>query len=441
MNNLLKKVNDFYCKALYSVSLIKQSAETYYMPEDEDEDDYVHQETNILSSGNISDRIAQFDIKNESLFNQFESFVQSFDELSKQVNNPEIKFEDLALLIDRLNAKYVKVINNPYLNGELNYEEDFNPADLTKLIQDIVVDAEDKLKNVLKEEIEISEIIDNQLGEFYNKTNLIDENLLEKNLTAKHLLNKKRNAEYKKRWLEKLLFIKKLGKSNPLYAQYEKFVASRRAAFKNHLDNLRKNNPTAWRAYQDKMNKRVRKHYKENAEKYKAKAKEKATKIRELKNTESLKGYIEHLKQKLATQKSEMVKKIKAMAAQDPFFEPYKLEVLKAKQAVDTDPSTQNKTQLENAIRKEADAIKNYLDNHPAVEKVKEDLKLLYEFRDNVKKISESDVLSGPIDPAIKQYIYEVVSDGESLVQKFGFTYKAPTATVKKITEFIKERL
>jgi hypothetical protein len=436
INKLIKKIDTFCTQALCSFLLIKKAAppQAFHMPDDDEE---------VSEDGSLLGNAEQFDIKNEDLFNQFESFMGAYKELLESLqidpNNldPEA-FENAGQLIDTLNKRYERIMNNPYLNGGEDYEEDFNPGDFTQFIQEVVADAERQLKAIAGQDINIDEMRANQYAQEFNNT-VIDTN--DKNITWTG--NKvQQNLEARKEWFKKLMFIKKVGKSHPEYQRYEGYIQSRRDYFKNFLDNLRQNNPTEFRAYQNKMNERVRKSYHKNIDKQRIKHKDKATKIREVKQSETLEGYITHLKQKLATQKSEAVKSVKSKAAKDPVFTPYKKAVADAKMAADKSPSPATKQALENAIRAEADALKNYLDNHPMVNKVKEDLALLYAFRDKANMISSQGwVTDEGIAPEVQPHLYQLIVEGNELVQQFEKFYKAPCGAIKTITKYIEGKL
>lgn len=436
INKLIKKVDNFCLKALGSFLLIRRAApQGFHMPDDEEE---------ISESGDLTSRAEQFDIKNENLFNQFEVFMQAYNELveSLQIDPEHLdheSFENAGQLIDTLNKRYERIMSNPYLNMGEDYEEDFNPGDFTKFVQSVVADAENKLKAVANEDLNIDEMRAAQYAQEFNDNKNIDRG--DQNITWTG--NKvQQNLEARKEWFRKLMFIKKVGKSHPEYERYERYIQVRREGFKNFLDNLRQNNPTAFRAYQDKMNERVRKSYHKNIDKQKEKGKTKAVKIREIKQSATLEGYITHLKQKLATQKSEAVKAIKAKAAKDPLFAPYKSAVAAAKTAMDASPSPTTQTALENAIRAEAEALKNYLDNHPIVTKVKEDLAQLYSFRDKAKMVSDQGwVTDEGIANEVKPHLYQLLVEGEELVTQFGKFYKSPCGSINQILEFIKGKL
>jgi hypothetical protein len=439
ISKLVKRVDDFCLKALGSFLLIRRAAppQGFHMPDDD---------TEISESGDLASRAEQFDIKNEDLFNQFEVFMAAYNELIEALQiDPEHldqdTFEEAGQLIDTLNKRYERIMSNPYLNMGENYEEDFNPGDFSKFVQEVVADAEKKLQNIAGEDINISEMRANQYAQEFNDNKNIDRG--DQNITWTG--NKvQQNLEARKEWFKKLMFIKKVGKSHPEYERYDRYITLRREGFKRFLDNLKETNPAKWREWQNKENERVRKHFskEENIQKKRVKDVEKAKKIKEIKQSGTLEGYITHLKQKIASKKSDVVKVIKPKAGQDPFFNPYKKAVADAKLALDTNPSPAAQKALEDAIRSEAEALKNYLDNHPAVVKVKEDLARLYAFRDKAKMASDNGWVGDEgIAPEVKPHLFQLVVEGEELDQQYRKQYKVLCDAINQITEFIKGKL
>ena len=447
ISRLIQKIDTFCTQALCSFLLIKRAAEPqgFHMPDDSDE---------VSVSGSILDRAEQFDIKNEELFNQFESFMAAYKELVSSLsldakNLTEETFENAGQLIDTLNKRYERIMNNSYLNVGEDFEEDFNPGDFSQFIQDAVDDAERQLKTVAGEDVDIDEMRAAQYAQEFNDNRNIDRGDPNVTWTGNKV---QQNLEARREWFRKLMFIKKVGKTHPEYERYERYIQTRSARFKELIylpkdpaerqKYLQTEEGQRARSIRDAMNARVRKSYHKNIDKQRQKGEEKAKVIREKKQSATLEGYIIHLKQKLATQKSEAVKAIKAKAAKDPFFDPYKKAVADAKSALDASPSPAAQQALEAAIRAEADALKNYLDNHPVVAKVKEDLALLYAFRDKAKMASESGWVGDEgVADEVKPHLYQLLVEGEELVKQFGKIYRAPCGAIKEIVDFIKSKL
>lgn len=420
---LLNKIEKFCSNALCSFLLIKRAEE---------------------GENGLLDKAEDFDIKNEELFNQFEGLLSAYKELTQDLqldptNLNQETFEQAGQLIDTLNKRYERIMSNPYLNGGEDFDEDFDPGDFTQYIQDLVEDAEQQLKNIAGEDVDIDEMRANQYAQEFNDNKNIDRGDQNIRWTGDKV---QQGMEARKKWYQNLMFVKKVGKSHPDYARYENFVQRRRDNFKRMLDNLRENDPVKWRAFQDKMNEKVRKHYHRTIDKQRIKHKEKAKKIKEVKEGNTLEGHITHLKQRLATAKSEVVKSVKSRAAKDPFFAPYKQAVAQAKKATDSAPTPANKQALDAAILKEAEVLKQYLDNHELVNKAKEDLAILYAFRDKAKQINETGWVSEEgIPEEVKPHLLEFINEGEGLIKQFNGKYRTSLDAVYNIINFIKQRL
>jgi hypothetical protein len=382
-----------------------------------------------------------FDIKNEDLFNQFESFMDAYKEL---VNLLEIdaknlaseSFEDAGQLIDTLNKRYERIMSNNYLNVIEDFDEDFDPADLSEFIQTVVLDAENKLKTIAGDELDLDAMRAAQYAQEFNDNKNIDRG--DPNITWTG--NKvQQNLEARKRYFQNLMFIKKIGKSHPEYARYERYIQNRRENFKRFLSNLRDNDPASWREYQNKMNERVRKHYHKNIEKFKEKSKIKADKIRELKQSGSLKGTVTTFAQQLASTKSDAIKK---QIKKDPVFTPYKQAVAEAKRNLNSNASSENKQALEKAIKTEAAFMQNYISSNSIILAIVSDLKTMYSYRDKMKKIIESGWVSdAEVPEEVKPILNEIINEGKSLIQNFQTQYKTPCESISKIVQYLSNKL
>lgn len=459
---LLKSIDKFYNKAVLSYLT---AAESYTMPDDAEE---------ALSVN--SDLIAEsqkYDIKDEELYNQFETFMETYKELVDSLSvsldtlTPE-SMQDAAQLIDVLNTRYVRILKNPYLNisADEGYDEDFDPGDFTDFIQKVVTDAESKLKTIAGEDADIGEMRSAQYAQEFNQVMVDrgDKNLRFTGDKVQQLL------EARKNWFKNLMFIKKVGKSHPEYDRFEAYMATRHKSYRNIMED-----PERKKAYRKKANERQIKFNKKlqlkkqelmlairtthdpkkleelkealagvekGLEARKNKRINEANRIREIKKSDTLTSLIIHLQQKLATYKNEVAKSIKKHAANDPHFNPFKQAVREAKEKLDREPFSVNQAALEEAIRKEAAAIKNYLENHEAVAKVKNDLVPLYGFRNQTKELDKINFSSNEAIPdVVKTYMHHLISSGEKLISTYGNTYRAPCATIKDIVELLRGKL
>lgn len=468
---LLRQSELFYINALQALA---QTYTSYTMPDnDEEEDD------NNKSFQHFDD----FDIKDEKLFEQFDQFQKTYDKLMYSLSiTPDhlslAKLEDSDdspfQLIDTLNKKYERIMNNSYLNmsEEEGYDEDFDPGVFTAFIQKIVNGAEEKLKQIAGEDINIDEARAAQYANEFNQQ-MIDRGDTTLTFTGnkiQQLMNARKN------YFQKLMLAKKIGKSHPDYYQYEKYVAMRHRAYDTikedpaRLAEYRKKSKERQIKFQNKLiikkkeleesiksiqsandlskiekESRIERLTKELAEvdsffeRKRIKNKEIATKIRETKNSGELIGLVIHLQQKLASKKSDVAKAVKNKAKKDPYFNPFKDAVKDAKEKYEQDKSPNNEQILNSVIRAEVEAIKNYLDRHAAVIRVKDDMAVIYPFRDQAKVIADDK--SAEISPEMQQHIYQTIISGEKLISNFSGTYKEISDAIRNIVQQLKSKL
>lgn len=174
-----------------------------------------------------------YDIKDEDLFQQFESFMSAYKELvdtlsvSSDSLDPE-SFEDAGQLIDTLKKRYERIMNNPYLNLDEGWQEDFDPGTFTQLLSDIAQDAENKLKAAAGEDIDISEMRAAQYANEFNKENF-EQAGVEGDKNLRWTGDKVRQGlEAKKQYFENLMVLKKLDINHP---QYQNYIQSRRRSY------------------------------------------------------------------------------------------------------------------------------------------------------------------------------------------------------------------
>lgn len=464
MNKLAKLfqlAETFYQNAMRSLAQI-QSAETFTMPDDPEEDT-----SGPSGSGNLSADAEQYDIKDEELFNQFESFMSAYNELVESLSiNPEHLTEDAmqesAQLIDVLNTRYERIMSNPYLNmGEEGWEEDFDPGQFTSFIQRVVKDAESKLQTIAGEDISINEMRAAQFAQEFNQQ-MVDRG--DKNIT--YTGNKVQQLlEARRTWFKNLMFIKKVGKSHPQYERFERYIAGRhkayqtimadperkasyrakakdrQATFRNKLILKKKELLEMLARVHDPKKKAEIQAELEMVEKglqaRKEKGKELALKEKALKSAEGYEGALERLRVKTKTQTSEIVKKIKAKAASDPYFDQYKQAVRMAKERMDKEPSPASQAALQAAITAEAEALKKYLNEAPVVVQVRHDVATLYDFREKVKALTQAEAVSDEN----KSMIHQLISEGEQLIVTYGKVYRAPISAVSELVKLLRAEL
>lgn len=166
-----------------------------------------------------------FDIKDEELYNQFESFMNAYKELSKILSvsadslDPET-FEDAGQLIDTLNKRYERIMNNPYLNLDEGWDEDFDPGTFSQFLSDVAQDAENKLKAIAGEDVDISEMRAAQYANQFNMQNF-EQSGAEGDANLRWTGDKvQQGLEAKKRYFENLMTLKKLNINHPQYQNY-----------------------------------------------------------------------------------------------------------------------------------------------------------------------------------------------------------------------------
>lgn len=428
-------------------------------------------------TGHIPTDAQKFDIKDEELYNQFESLMNAYSQLMGTLNidsdslNTET-MEEAAALIDVLNTRYERIMSNPYLNASDNYAEDFDPGDLTSFIQNVVNDAEDKLKSIAGDDVSIDEVIANQYAQEFNQQ-MIDKG--DKNVTytgnkVQQLLEARRN------WFKNLMFIKRVGKSHPEYSRYEKYIEGRHKAYQNIMAD-----PERKAKYRERVKERFTKWFKTineqkpqleallertidpkkkeeilnklqktnlSIQKHMGRRKKYQDKRKALweaaKNEKSLPGLAQKLRTQLDTTKSEIAKKIKSKAAQDPYFKSYKETVQKAKDIYDNEPSPENKRALEASIKQEAEAITKYLNEHAAVVQVRNDLSVIAGFKDQIlalTKMESSDETAMATQAEYTALAYQAIELGQQLVNTYAKIYKSPMNTINDIVQELRKQV
>jgi hypothetical protein len=374
-----------------------------------------------------------FDIKDEELFNQFESFMKAYQDLVDSLNinatnlSPE-NMEDATQLVDVLNTRYSRIMNNPYLNmnDREGWDEDFDPGTFTAFIQKVVADAESRLQHIVGDDVSVDEMKAAQYAQEFNKQE-IEKGGMGMRWTGdkvQQLLEARRN------WFKKIMFIKKVGKSHPEYDMFERYISTRRKAYRDIMED-----PERKAEYRNKAKARQAKYREKQIEKIKSRNVETAKSVKNLKESGSLKGKIVHLQQKIATLKKDAAGTVKKAAEKDiAYFKPFKDAVTNTKQALDKDPSQANKMAFEAACQKEAEAIAYYLNNHDLTVRVRSDVEVLYSFRNELKAID--DALTKPTEEnmaGIQNRISQLVMSGRELISNYETSYRGITATLKEI--------
>jgi hypothetical protein len=206
-------------------------------------------------SANLIAAADNFDIKDEELFNQFESFMSGYKELMDTLKvdaenlDPE-KFEDAGELVSTLRDREKRIMTNSYLRQTESegWDEDFNPGDFLEFVYKVAEDAENKLKAAAGEDFNISDMKAAQLAKEFNQQG-IDKG--DKNITWTGD-KVRQNLEARKRHHEKLMMLKKLNINHP---EYQAYIAARRSYFKDFMESL-KHDPEKANAYREKARQR-----------------------------------------------------------------------------------------------------------------------------------------------------------------------------------------
>lgn len=423
----------------------------------------------ITAEEDLLQESEKFDIKDEELFNQFESFMDAYKEFLESLeidpdNLEQEGMDESAELIDTLNTRYHRIMNNSYLDMNLKegYDEDFNPGELTNFIQKVVEDAERRIKNIAGDDINISELRAAQFAKEFNQLQEKHEEGKKEEWSAKKIESA---LAARKEYFSKLMFIKKVGKSHPDYAKYERYIESRKNSYLRIMQDPAakekyrveaKNRQSTWRKKIDSRmqeileiikNTRDPKKIKElqdeisklEAERAKRKQQgvEIATNLRERKKEENMSAFIIHLTQKLATTKNEIKKTLKAAAKNDPYFVEFKERLSEAEKAFKENPSPANQQLLEDAKKADKEAI----ENHTNVIKVKNDLIQLYAYRDKIKQLNELKWFDSALPESGKPIVQELIGEGGFLVENYSRTYRSPCKTISDIIYILTKAL
>lgn len=442
--NLLKKAEEFYKKTLKSLFNIEYKiAQTFTMPDD---DEPISGKPN----SNLVQEAEKFDIKDEELFNQFESFMDAYNELmnSLKINPNNLNsetLEDAGQLIDTLNTRWQRIQSNPYLNMTEGWDEDFSPSELTDFVQRVVSDAGDQLKAIAGDDISIDEIRAAQFANEFNNNKNIDKNDQNIRWTGDKV---KQMLDAKKKWFNNLLFIKKVGKSHPEYQRYQNYIDVRKNQYLNIM-----NDPERRSHYREKTKARInnfllfperkqeiinqinRTRDKETLEELNKKLKniedkENALKQRVLKQTlhnreqkeaGGMTGLLIHLHQKTESLKSDTSKKVKNILKKSPGLIPYKEKLAQAVEEHTKNPTPVNALKVKEAQENEAKFAIQFLDTHPEVIKVRQVATILKALRSKMKEVHDAGWLESESNPEeVKNILRELIQQSNVIINNVG---------------------
>jgi hypothetical protein len=256
LSKLFQAVEEFYRNAIQAYSMVKYSAESYVMPDDEDDE--------MTASGTVptdthgilkAAEDLSYEIDNEGLLNQLDGLIGAYkgflgslnvhsDDFSKDA---EEAAEDAGNLtsdyIDTINTRWQRLGNNPYLQLSADsdqYTESFPPQRVLEIAQAIVNDVNNKLEAEAAQVGSTPEemITAQKAADDYNQQQVDrrDPNL---RVTGDKV---KQQLDANRRYREKLLSIKKMGPNHPDYARFERFEATMKRQYENLINGPNREN-------------------------------------------------------------------------------------------------------------------------------------------------------------------------------------------------------
>lgn len=435
----------------------------------------------VKLAASVQDVLAKaedFDIKDEDLFNQFETFMGGYKELMNTLtvdsaNLDPDSFEDAGELLTTLQSRLERIIRNPYFNMSENegWDEDFDPGDLIQFIVDVYKDAEAKLKSFAGEDFEISDMKAAQLAKEFNQQG-IDKG--DKNITWTGD-KVQQNLEAKKRWFENLMALKKLNINHP---QYQSYIESRRRIYQDIMSDPERKSLYRSKA-KDRQNKYLEKfkdpaflrdrkkkilHLLKNETSVEKthqleqelleidrqiqshqhflrrhnKEKETATKVRNIKESGNLEGLLTHLQQRIATQKIVVKQTItdKLVKNKDAMFATHLNAIEKARAANDT-------AALTTATKELSKAMSTYADQQSEVKVYVEHSLKFKEFRDQIKSLNKLGWLDAGVPEEAKPALQGLIDHGNSLCTSYQDVkfFNSLVDITSKIVNYLKGKL
>jgi hypothetical protein len=416
-----------------------------------------------------------YDIRDEQLFEQFEKFVEYYGKIINKIESipadkrEALKFDDsddnLSDLYTEAFTKYFqKLINNPYLDMEkTGWDEDFDPGEFTNLIIEMGKDAHQKIAKVLGDDF-IEEAEMNLQKEFVAKEDQRDGNLRwtgDKGQQAQEAYQRRK---------EELAFAKKQNPDDP------RLIAMKQARTRYYL-NL-KNDPERLDHSRNKTRERGKRHrekHKDVTESRKAlrtlknlvtdptekrqieeslqqslhpvieKGKQKATKVREKKESGTLPGLITTLRHAINTAKSTAKQRLtdkimsevqanngQVLAQFQHFKDQYKEAFIRDdKQAM---------VQVIHALRESLNA---YADSDSGIIEVSSKLNPIKEWKDKLGVVITNKWLEPEHLSLSRDSIIDLVNEGKSIQQAYekekGFG--AIAGWIAKINNYLIERI
>lgn len=422
-----------------------------------------------------------FDIKNEELYEQFETFLSGYKELVDALqitpeNLSEQSMQELGDLVNTLETRYERIMSNGYLDvsADQGYDEDFDPADFRELLADIMDDANNRFQ-VAAGDVDISQLKGLEIAKELNQEAL-DKGDLNMRWTGDRV---QQALDARKKHLDKVKFRRRFARGS---AEYQKLIETSRRNYqtimsdparrevyreksrerqnkflegltpaqidkrKSDLENElatidRVKDPEKWEFIRRKIN---------TIELYRARQERKTTSLQErrivpsseLKDTGvatlTLTSLIQHLTTRIATQKVVVKQKItdRLKKEENSLFKPYKDAIIAAKTSGDKAAETV-------AIKQLNKALNDHAENEPSVMSFISSAKELYAFRDKLKELDKSKWLEKDIPSEVQPHIQALRAEGLKLAIKYRKERHFGTIVevLDKVEGFISQRM
>lgn len=433
------------------------------------------------SQQNLLEKAEQFDVKDEELFNQLETFLSGYKELADALkisaeSLSEESLQELGDLVNTLETRYQRLITNPILDvsPDQGYDEDFDPADFREFVADMMEDANNRLQAAAGD-VDVSQLKGLEIAKELNQ-----EALDKGDLNMRWTGDKVQQAlDARKKHLDKVKFRRRFARGS---AEYQKLIETSRRNYqtimadparrevyreksrerqskflegltpaqidkrKSDLENElatidRVKDPEKWEFIRRKIN---------TIELYRARQERKTTSLQERRIVPSrdlgdtgvasltLTSLIQHLTTRIATQKVVVKQKItdRLKKEENSLFKPYKDAIIAAKTSGD-------KAAEAVAIKQLNKALNDHAENEPSVMSFISSAKELYAFRDKLKELDKSKWLERDIPAEVQPHIQALRTEGLKLAIKYRKERHFGTIVevLDKIEGFISQRM
>lgn len=467
LNSLINKIEKFY-----NLSKLAQQ-QGWHMPDDDDEDNpsWTAQPTD----NSLLDKADRYDIANQALFDQFENFVDTYREIIADLGmNPKAldpdTFDDVAQKSISLRTRADRIINNPYLNKKVTDDdweenEDFDPVEFTKLIMDMLVDVDNRMKNIAGEDVSADEIRSAQYAREFNAIQEDHVGTKEDKYSAERIAAARLA---RKNWYTN--FMKNVAAKIPeAVARYTAILDSRRKYYRQQMDILQDpKNKTEYDKYLKKLKERQVKFVNKLSTREKEieaklqittnpttrkELEEELTKIRGqitkrkinqqkhnvgrtvLKQSGTLAGYNKYYSDALASVKSDTLKLVVSkLESEDPFYTPYKNKIADAVRIGDKNALNQAKLELITIMKNRINDTKKHAAQDPIMQTLVNEIKIPYALRDQIKSFDDSGMLDKLSASDMPENAKGIILDGVRDILKTGLsvvsTYKDKKYTI-----------